>query len=463
MAILNFVNGDLTPQTRGTIVRFPSGSTTVFLADASTSGNYAHSVGIRLNDVEPEAAGPIAGLVTGVVVRMAVEPSLGDEIFLSDVVSSGLGVVIPPTETFSLGICLEKAQSDGVWYATLAVEDNVSHGTSGITGPAGAPGAIGPAGALGETGPAGAMGATGPAGDTGATGPVGPVIEPIGLTFYLERGEAPLSPNVPVGPETIEVHTVTAGSLNVTLEQHPTDPGIPGKIIWPEGPYQATIWASSDDPSGNTSISIDIYSRSALGVETFRGTLGSILVTSPTPIAYTFTATLPLVALANVTDRFELDILASNTDVVNHEVSIYRGSSLYLSRVLSTIKTITSAPALINLGGPDVNTSTTPKTGRSIFLDLGKYPVYSSSRLRCVAYAQSGAQGIVQLYNLTDNETVGLLTFTESVPTVKELALVAGSFPFLLQSMKIYELRFYLAFAGTDFMFCLGSADLEIT
>ena len=499
MAILNFINGDLVPQRRGVIVRFPSGATTVFLADASISGNHSHSIGVRLEDVAPGFAGPIAALVTGITVRMAVEPLLGDEIFLSGVVSSGLGVVTPPTEVFSLGICLEKVQSEGVWYATLAVEDNNSYGASGITGPAGAPGATGPAGALGSTGPvgepgatgpagtpgatgpvgalgvtgpagalgatgpAGALGATGPAGATGVQGPVGPVTEPVSLTFYMMPGEANLSPNAPAGPHTAEGHPIPASTSDLVIETHSTDLGVPGKVSWPAGSWETTLWATSDDPSGNTTIYAALYSINSVGgAETFRGFLGASVITSATPVSFTISVNLSLIVLDNATDRIRIKIFGSNTDIIGHNLTVYRGSSAYLSRVLSTVKTLMSSPATIQMGGPDVNMSTTPKVGRSVFLDLGKYPIYSSSKFRCVGYAQSGAQGIVQLYNLTDNETVALLYFTESVPTVKEIALVIGSSPYQLKNTKIYEARFYLAFAGTDYLFCIGSMDLEI-
>lgn len=118
MAILNFVNGNVVTQFFGMVVRLPSAGSAL-LADASVAANYAHIIGVRLADVAAAATGPVARLENGSVIRMAVEPAVGDAIYLSATVSAGLGVLVAPANAVSLGTCLAKANVGGTWFATV--------------------------------------------------------------------------------------------------------------------------------------------------------------------------------------------------------------------------------------------------------------------------------------------------------------------------------------------------------
>jgi hypothetical protein len=113
----NPTNADAVSQLLGMIVRSgPPGS--VLLAKADSSEGSANLVGTRLSDVASGSTGLIQSFSQSTVVRMVSEPSVNDIVYLSDVVD-GCGTVDPPSLPVPLGICYEKAQVSGTWYATL--------------------------------------------------------------------------------------------------------------------------------------------------------------------------------------------------------------------------------------------------------------------------------------------------------------------------------------------------------
>lgn len=119
MPIWSAINGELSTQPRGAVVRFDPAPDTVLRADALTVAGSEGLAGVRTADVAAfPATGPVAPLEPGVEVRMVAEPALNAIVYLSSA-APGEGTTTPPLVREVLGRCYAKRQDAGVWYASL--------------------------------------------------------------------------------------------------------------------------------------------------------------------------------------------------------------------------------------------------------------------------------------------------------------------------------------------------------
>ena len=119
-------------------------------------------------------------------------------------------------------------------------------------------------------------------------------------------------------------------------------------------------------------------------------------------------------------------------------------------------------------GASDVNTTSTPKVGKTAKVDINIYVGYTTFTLRTVAYvANSGSTGYVYLYNITDAETVGTpIAVTATVPTEYTFAFSVGSSAGNMKNTsggKIYEGRYYISSPGASDLIVVGSIELRVT
>jgi hypothetical protein len=114
----NPINGDAVTQPIGSIVRVGVVPNSVVLAKADTVANATNVVGTRMANVLTTDPGEIQPLHPGMTVRMVAEPAINDVVYLSDT-DDGCGVNVSPVVKTIIGICYEKYQDGGVWFANL--------------------------------------------------------------------------------------------------------------------------------------------------------------------------------------------------------------------------------------------------------------------------------------------------------------------------------------------------------
>jgi hypothetical protein len=117
----NPINADVATQRVGEIVRAGAAPNTVVLALANALEGSSNIVGSRLADVASGNPGLVQPAEPGYVVRMLLEPTINDPVYLS-ATTPGRGTnVMPaaPNLTVLLGLCYEKNNVGGVWYASL--------------------------------------------------------------------------------------------------------------------------------------------------------------------------------------------------------------------------------------------------------------------------------------------------------------------------------------------------------
>jgi hypothetical protein len=125
------LNGNAETQSKGAVVRKGSGINTVVLALADSETNYTSVVGSRKCDVPASQGGEIFPFLNGVQVLMLLEPEIGDDIYLSDVVAGSCTTSVTKA---LLGVCYEKVEESGVWYASLSPNVLIG-GTGGAPAP----------------------------------------------------------------------------------------------------------------------------------------------------------------------------------------------------------------------------------------------------------------------------------------------------------------------------------------
>lgn len=230
-------------------------------------------------------------------------------------------------------------------------------GTTGATGPAGPTGPtgpIGPQGLTGATGPTGATGATGPTGATGATGPAGASGQAAGKIFYLAPSSATdisgykralASPSA-AAEQTITTPIPTIGA-DVLVATFVTDPGVPGAVDYPAGSAFRRIYANVITGTTNARFHVQVYKRTAAGVETLIRDEYSNPFSDNTVALQEWSATSSAAGALADTDRLVMKLYAqrySGGGSGSQVVTYFEGST-HASQIQTTISAGAQGPS----------------------------------------------------------------------------------------------------------------------
>jgi hypothetical protein len=118
--IASLVNGDVSTQILGSVVRRGLAPNSCVVALADSVPHSSDLLGARLGSVNAGASGPLTGFVGGMVVALDGAAADGDSIYLS-ASTAGRGTNVAPVVAVHLGTAYRTYQVSGVWYAELIV------------------------------------------------------------------------------------------------------------------------------------------------------------------------------------------------------------------------------------------------------------------------------------------------------------------------------------------------------
>lgn len=118
MALWQPTNADGVTQPLGSVVKTGAVANTVVLALADSDAHASNLVGSRIADVTVGNPGQVEPFSAGIFVRMVSEPGINDDVYLSATIA-GSGDIVAPARVVLLGVCYEKIQIAGIWYAHL--------------------------------------------------------------------------------------------------------------------------------------------------------------------------------------------------------------------------------------------------------------------------------------------------------------------------------------------------------
>lgn len=223
---------------------------------------------------------------------------------------------------------------------TVTVEDP-GQGPPGPEGPQGPPG---PDGADGAQGPAGATGAQGPQGPAGADGLAA------GKYFYLTREAADVGGyfRLTATPSPRAETSFTTPTLNGTTDNlvgaFITDPGEPGISVVPAGLAIRTVWAQLASGNLIARFKVEVYKRTAAGVETLVRSDYSPNFSATSPTMHTWTYAAPTDVAVNPTDRLVIRLYAARVSGTGNTATIYFEGTSRTSNVRTTISTGAGTP-----------------------------------------------------------------------------------------------------------------------
>jgi Collagen triple helix repeat (20 copies) len=229
-------------------------------------------------------------------------------------------------------------------------------GPTGATGPAGAPtgatGATGPVsivpGPSGATGPTG-QGATGNTGNTGQTGAPSFVPGPTGATGVSSGALYYLAESIPsdinpykealrisdgLAESTVSIITSNGGG-DVLVDSFATVPGDPGVLAVPGNPWLFNIYAAVDNLLATSNIFVQVFQRTALGIENLLFQSPQIPLTSTSVTQYVVLVPEPTFSIS-ITDRLIFKIYG-NTLAPSAFITIYFEGVAHTSQIQSTI------------------------------------------------------------------------------------------------------------------------------
>jgi hypothetical protein len=194
-------------------------------------------------------------------------------------------------------------------------------GETGPAGPAGADGAdgaTGPAGPTGPEGPAGATGATGspgvpgPQGDPGPAGPEGPQgesgISAGRILYYAPSIAADVAGygkllTSPSAGASNDITVACTGTSDFLVKSFISDPGVPGTDDFPAGTTYRRFYVRMATASNVARLHLQIYVRTAAGVETLFRDEFSPTFTGNVTTLMTWVVTYPTGGAMATTDR----------------------------------------------------------------------------------------------------------------------------------------------------------------
>jgi hypothetical protein len=242
----------------------------------------------------------------------------------------------------------------GAHTSTTAPDVDTAHyalvaqaGATGATGPTGATGATGPIGPTGPTGADGATGPTGPAGPTGATGPSG---QSAGKIFYLASSgtsdiatyKTMLESPSPGAEQTIA--TPATGTGDVLVAAFATAAGSPGAVDYPAGTATRRIYAMVS--SGSARLHLQVYKRTAAGVETLVRDELSNVFTDVAVTAQDWINTVTTAGALGATDRLVTKLYVQRVSgPASITVTTYFEGTTHASQIQTTITAGAAGPA----------------------------------------------------------------------------------------------------------------------
>lgn len=226
-----------------------------------------------------------------------------------------------------------------------------TRGPQGTPGVPGTAGATGPAGAPGSAGPTGLQGPQGLKGDTGAQGAAGPSGQAAGKIFYAAPSDASdisgyktILESPSTGPEQTITTVCTGTNTDFLVAVFATDPGIPGAVDFPAGTGFRRIYASLN--SGTARLHLQVYKRSAAGVETLIRDEMSNDFSDQVVASQMWVATTAAAGALLATDRLVAKLYAQRVTGGGGTVTVttYYEGSTHASQIQSTISAGAQGP-----------------------------------------------------------------------------------------------------------------------
>jgi hypothetical protein len=230
-------------------------------------------------------------------------------------------------------------------------------GSTGATGPTGPTGPQGIQGATGTTGPQGIPGPTGPQGvqgdpgPTGPTGPQGPSGQAAGKIYYLDATDTSdvsgyfklLDSPSSNAESNIVTNTSSTSGVDFPVATFISAVGSPGVTDFPAGTAYRTFYAFVNQ--GSALIHVQVYKRTAAGVETLIRDETSPAFSNQAVAPITWSLALPSGGSMLATDRIVLKVFVQRVSGTNPRVTMYFEGATHAASVQTTISTGAVGPA----------------------------------------------------------------------------------------------------------------------
>ncbi len=136
--------------------------------------------------------------------------------------------------------------------------------------------------------------------------------------------------------EVIETGVVTSGTSPVLMDSHVTEPSYPGITTIPAGVWAFKTWASVDNATGTTTITIRVYQRATDTTETELFNVTTTEINSLTPLAYVIETVQPEFTI-DATDRIVIKYYTSTSTGTSITTSLYYEGTNHYSYITTPL------------------------------------------------------------------------------------------------------------------------------
>jgi hypothetical protein len=242
-----------------------------------------------------------------------------------------------------------------------------------------------------------------------------------------------------ISTEDIDSVTINSASGETLIAQYVTESWYPGTTVWQGGVWYIDLWRYVSITSGTTTITVKVYKRDSVGIETllFTADTGDINNTTNT---YQELSTTQGDFLTNADDRLVAKLYATTTHPSNVTVSFTHNGTSHYSHIhtpLSIIGVSTGKVAAANGDGSDyLYQKLVADTDDGVYLSLEGAPPSQTVQIHSQGLVSAAnGDGNDYLYQkLSADTSQGLYTSLEGAPPNQTVqihqtvgSLVAGS------------------------------------